>query len=193
MCFNDSSYRCKANIDKTEASCLKCGSRPVACTRRPLMVNRNCAVVWANPLRLTCARVCVCAAPSGWSSGGRVPGSETAAAAGDGVTQCLPEQDQDSDRGSARARAAETGAEGLTAPSTPWTEGLVLLLTSDEPRLELVCTLFKKTNEPLTSEEAFKHLYLKECIINSDAMHFISHLHINTTCVKIRVIVDTEN
>lgn len=48
-----------------------------------------------------------------------MPGTEAAAAAGDGVTQCVPEQDQDSDRGSARARATETGAESLTAPSTP--------------------------------------------------------------------------
>lgn len=35
----------KVNID---ASCLKFQSRLVACTRRPLMVNHNCAVVWGS-------------------------------------------------------------------------------------------------------------------------------------------------
>lgn len=52
-----------------------------------------------------------------------MPGPEAAAAAGDGAAQCLPEQDQDADGGTARAGAAEAGAEGVAAPGSPGTEG----------------------------------------------------------------------
>lgn len=62
-------------------------------------------------------------AASGRGPGSRVPGPEAAAAAGDGATQCLPEQDQDADRGAARARAAEAGTEGVAAPGSPGTKG----------------------------------------------------------------------
>lgn len=47
-----------------------------------------------------------------------MPGLEATAAAGDGAAQCLPEQDQDADRGAARARAPEAGAEGVSAQGT---------------------------------------------------------------------------
>lgn len=50
-------------------------------------------------------------------------GTEAAAAAGDGAPQRLPEQDQNADRGAARARAAQTRAEGVTAQSSPRTKG----------------------------------------------------------------------
>ena len=62
------------------------------------------------------------AAP-GRGPGSRVPGSETAAAAGDGAAQRLPEQDQDADGGAARPRAAQAGAEGVAAPRSPGTKG----------------------------------------------------------------------
>ena len=54
-----------------------------------------------------------------------MPGPEAAAAAGDGAAQRLPEQDQDADRGATRARAAEAGAEGVPAPGSPGTKGVV--------------------------------------------------------------------
>ena len=62
-------------------------------------------------------------AASGRGPGSRVPGPEAAAAAGDGAAQCLPEQDQDADRGAARARASEAGAEGVAAPGSPGAKG----------------------------------------------------------------------
>lgn len=50
-------------------------------------------------------------------------GSEAAAAAGDGAPQRLPEQNQNADGGTARARAAQTGAESVTAQSSSRTKG----------------------------------------------------------------------
>lgn len=77
-------------------------------------------------LSLPCCRPwSAVSAASGWGPGSGVPGPEAAAAAGDGAAQCLPEQDQDADRGTAWAWAAEAGAEGVTAPSTPGTKGVV--------------------------------------------------------------------
>lgn len=69
------------------------------------------------------------AAASGRGTGGRVPGSEAPAPAGDGAAERLPEQDQDADRGPARARAAETGAEGVSAQSPSRTEGMTHIHT----------------------------------------------------------------
>lgn len=77
-------------------------------------------------LSLPCCRPwSAVSAASGWGPGSGVPGPEAAAAAGDGAAQCLPEQDQDADRGTAWAWAAEAGAEGVAAPSTPGTKGVV--------------------------------------------------------------------
>lgn len=77
-------------------------------------------------LSLPCCRPwSAVSAASGWGPGSGVPGPEAAAAAGDGAAQCLPEQDQDADRGAAWAWAAEAGAEGVAAPSTPGTKGVV--------------------------------------------------------------------
>lgn len=50
-------------------------------------------------------------------------GSEAATAAGDGAPQRLPEQNQDADGGTARARAAQTRAESVAAQSSPRTKG----------------------------------------------------------------------
>lgn len=52
-------------------------------------------------------------------------GSEAAAAAGDGAPQRLPEQNQNADRSAARARATQTGAESVTAPSSSRTKGTI--------------------------------------------------------------------
>lgn len=49
-------------------------------------------------------------------------GSKDAAAAGAGVTQCVPEQNQDADRCSARQGKEGAGAEGLSAQGPAGTE-----------------------------------------------------------------------
>ena len=92
-----------------------------------------------------------------------MPGPEAAAAAGDGAAQCLPEQDQDADRGAARSRAAEAGAEGVTAPGSPGTKGVVnetLICTSHfTGAIHLIC---------LTALKDVLYVFLN-CLIN--AMH----------------------
>lgn len=95
---------------------------PCPCNPRPQLLSLSVSLYLSLPC---CRPWSAVSAASGWGPGSGVPGPEAAAAAGDGAAQCLPEQDQDADRGAAWAWAAEAGAEGVAAPSTPGTKGVV--------------------------------------------------------------------
>lgn len=58
----------------------------------------------------------------GWSSGGGVSGAEDAVAAGAWAAQCLPEQNQDADRRTARQGEKGAGAEGVSAAGSAGAE-----------------------------------------------------------------------
>lgn len=62
-------------------------------------------------------------AAAGRGSRGGVSGFEDAAAAGVRATECVPEQNQDADRLSARQGEEGAGAEGLSAEGSAGAEG----------------------------------------------------------------------